>query len=141
MCGRLAGISRSRASIEQIDLATRWRIFHKIRRRRAKGDIAAIGTHGRSVAFVVCWSAIGRRGEKSGTRLAARGCALASIPQKDLRAIVLKGSVGNIAAVKTQRWSLFGNHFRRGPGGGFGRRSGGTGMFGGPRRHKSLENL
>src|SRR6266851_9001986 len=116
MCGRLAGISYSRASIEQIDLATRWRIFHKISRRRAKCDIASIGAHGRSVAFVVRWSAVGCRGEKSGTRLAASGCALTGLSQEDLRAIVLKGSVGNVAAIAAQRWSFFGNHFRRGPG-------------------------
>src|SRR3989442_9173935 len=56
MRGWLARVSRSCASIKQIDLPSRRRIFHEIRGRRAKSDVATIGAHGRRVAFVICRS-------------------------------------------------------------------------------------
>ena len=109
----LAGISGASASVEQIDLATRRRIFHEIRRGGAEGDITSVGAQGRRVAFVVRGSAIGCRRDKSCTRLASCGSTFASIAQKDLGAIALCRGVGDIAPIKTERWSLLRNERRR----------------------------
>src|SRR5216684_3400543 len=109
----LAGISGASASVEQIDLATRRRIFHEIRRGGAEGDITSVGAQGRRVAFVVRGSAIVCRRDKTCTRLASCGSTFASIAQKDLGAIALCRGVGNIAPIKTERWSLLRNERRR----------------------------
>src|SRR6267143_5296076 len=106
---RFAGIPRSRASIKQIDLPSRWGIFHEIRRGRAEGHESSIGAHGRRVAFVVRRSAIGCRREKSCMGLATCRSTLAGIPQKDLGAIVLYRGVGNKTPVETQCRRFFGN--------------------------------
>src|ERR1700682_2888346 len=109
---RFAGIARPRASIEQVDLPSRWSIFHKIRRGRAEGHESSIGAHGRRVAFVVRRTAIGRRREKSCMRLATWRSTFAGIPQEDLGAIVLNRGVGNKTPVETQCWRFFGNGSR-----------------------------
>ncbi len=68
---RLTGIARARASIKQIDLATRGRILDEIGRGRTEGDVASIGTHRGRVAVFIRRSAVSSHGEHGGARLAS----------------------------------------------------------------------
>jgi len=59
---RLAGISRTSTSIQQIDLPPRRGIFHEVRRNRAESHISPVGAHRGRAAIVVCRSAVSRCG-------------------------------------------------------------------------------
>ena len=59
---RLAGISRTSTSIQQIDLPPRRGIFHEVRRNRAESHISPVVAHRGRAAIVVCRSAVSRCG-------------------------------------------------------------------------------
>ena len=101
------------ASVAQINLAACRRVGDEISGGGAEGHEAAVSACGWSIAVGVAWCAVTGGREQSGLGLATGRGAGASITHENLCVAVLRGGIGDVAAIESKS----GRFFREGDGG------------------------